>query len=72
MAHEIGHTLGMNHDFNGQQGNPRKDSSGKTCTKIGGVMDYDGKVRLFKKKYLVVSERVWMQFEAHMNDLSNN
>ena len=41
LAHEIGHALGMNHDFgNGGPSDPRPDSSGNTCTGINGVMDY--------------------------------
>ena len=44
MAHEVGHNTGMNHDFNGAPGNTRYDSQGRTCTNIGGVMDYYGVV----------------------------
>jgi len=40
FAHELGHNLGMQHDFNGSPGNPRYDSQGNSCTNIGGVMDY--------------------------------
>ena len=40
MAHEVGHNTGMDHDFNGSAGNPRYDSQGRTCTNIGGIMDY--------------------------------
>jgi hypothetical protein len=38
MAHEVGHNVGMDHDFNGSS--PRYDSQGRTCTNIGGIMDY--------------------------------
>ena len=39
MAHEIGHTLGMDHDFHGQDSSKLKNNpSGKgKCT---GIMDY--------------------------------
>lgn len=43
-AHEIGHLLGMSHDFDqeyyneNRQRNPRNDSNGNPC--VGGVMDY--------------------------------
>jgi hypothetical protein len=40
MAHEVGHNTGMNHDFNGSPGNNRYDSYGRSCTNLGGVMDY--------------------------------
>jgi hypothetical protein len=41
MAHEVGHNLGMNHDFSGSAGTPRYDSKGVSCTNIGAVMDYN-------------------------------
>ena len=44
LAHEVGHNLGMQHDFDGAPGNPRYDSQGRLCTGIGGVMDYYGEV----------------------------
>ena len=44
LAHEVGHNLGMQHDFDGAPGNPRYDSVGNLCTGIGGVMDYYGEV----------------------------
>ena len=47
FAHEIGHTLGLRHDFDFQKkgcGSNRKisrnDSKGKKCTKINSIMDY--------------------------------
>jgi len=40
MAHELGHNLGMNHDFLSSPSDPRYDNQGNICTGINGVMDY--------------------------------
>jgi hypothetical protein len=43
MAHELGHNLGMLHDFIDPYTNPktvRTDSTGGSCTNVNGVMDY--------------------------------
>jgi len=39
IAHEMGHNLGMYHDFNGRPGSNRY-YNGQLCTNIGGYMDY--------------------------------
>ena len=50
VAHEIGHNLNMDHDFDPSPGNKRLcDVDGSTCTDIGGVMDYFGVMSLEKK-----------------------
>ena len=54
MAHEIGHALGMRHDFleifldPGDPGNIRRDSSGNSCTGENGLMDYGPRSRVNK------------------------
>ena len=41
MAHEIGHNLGMEHDFNDDYPEEhRLDSKKRPCSGVGGVMDY--------------------------------
>jgi hypothetical protein len=40
LAHELGHNLGMNHDFGNSPSDYRYDSQGRLCTGINGVMDY--------------------------------
>ena len=41
LAHEIGHALGMDHDFgSGGTSDIRYDMQGIRCTDINGVMDY--------------------------------
>ena len=48
MAHEIGHALGMPHDFINEK--PRFDSKGQNCTAMNGIMSYE--VRQFHSNLL--------------------
>ena len=41
LAHEVGHALGMYHDFgSGGTSDIRYDGQGNSCTGINGLMDY--------------------------------
>ena len=42
MAHELGHNLGMDHDFDGGVGDfkDKFSSTGAKCTGVRGIMDY--------------------------------
>ena len=40
LAHEIGHALGMYHDFGQTTSDIRYDSNGNRCTGLNGLMDY--------------------------------
>ena len=49
LAHEIGHAIGMKHDFGSDGRNDiRYDKHGKPCTNKDGVMDYGDKALLNK------------------------
>ena len=47
LAHEIGHGLGISHDFT-SSGDNRYDRNGVICTGINGVMDYGSRISLDK------------------------
>ena len=48
LAHQIGHALGMKHDFTEDPECIRRDSSGKSCTGENGLMDYGPRYRVDK------------------------
>jgi len=49
LAHEMGHALGMYHDFgSGGTSDIKYDSNGNACTRINGLMDYGSRSRVDK------------------------
>ena len=46
FAHELGHSLGMPHDFLKSDNDPRLDESGNSCLGTNGIMSY-------KARYLI-------------------
>ena len=50
LAHEIGHSLGLKHDFKmtGRNRGTRYDKQGKRCTGIQGLMGYGKRRRINK------------------------
>ena len=40
FAHELGHSLGMPHDFLKKEDDPRLDESGNSCLGVNGIMSY--------------------------------
>ena len=40
FAHELGHSLGMPHDFLKSENDPRLDESGNSCLGVNGIMSY--------------------------------
>ncbi len=65
MAHELGHNLGMHHDFIDPYTDPKtiyRDANGNTCTDVNGVMDYFVTVQ----KWTTCSVE---KFTEHYNDV---
>ena len=68
ICHELGHNLGMNHDFIDPFTNPKtifRDSNGVSCTDTNGVMDYYVTVQ----KWTTCSVE---RFTQHYNNVVNS
>ena len=66
MAHEIGHNLGMFHDFeNGNLDDTRYSSTGESCSGIGGYMDY----KSYPNKWSKCSVEDFQNYFARLNEV---
>jgi hypothetical protein len=68
MAHELGHNLGMYHDFIDPFTTPKtiyRDANGRSCTDDNGVMDYSVTVQ----KWTTCSIE---RFTQHYNNVVNS
>ena len=65
LAHELGHALGMSHDFgSGGTSDTRYDSQGNSCTGINGLMDYGARRNV--NKFSTCSKEDFAKFHNQM------
>ena len=70
FAHELGHALGIEHDFNDNTGGDRFDKNGVSCTYINGIMDYGARSSI--NKFTTCSREDFRDYYNNVLDTYNS
>ena len=66
FAHELGHALGIEHDFIDSTRDDRFDKNGVKCTGINGLMDYGARSSV--NKFTTCSKEDFRDYYNHVLD----